>query len=646
MPDQQSAIFAIADRYVDEIAALDPFGATEMGVPGHDADVSDLSPAAQEEQAALMRRTLAALDAAQAQGGDDELARAVMRDALSGEVERIAAGDYFYEVRNTAGPIQTLVEVFELMPRANEEDWRNIISRLEKLPEAANTLQARLEEGMRRRQLSARRQVEEAIRQLTRFAGNNPEVAPAFAGLAHDLEESEADSPALRAELERAIGHGRQAFVAIHGFLTDRYLPVAPVQEAAGLERYARAARRFLGSELDLEETYAWGWEEVARLLAEMRRTADRIQAGAGVAEAAEVLDTDSERTLEGEERLLAWLQELQDRTIAALDRVQVDIPAPARRVEACIAPPGGALAQYYTAPSEDFSRPGRTWYPTGGHTQFHRWRDTTTAYHEGVPGHHLQIALALAQAEHLSRFQRVAVWYPGHGEGWALYAERLMAELSYLDDPGDYLGMLIGQMLRAVRVVVDIGMHLQLPIPRGAPAPLEAGAPWDYDRMLAALTEVARLPADEAQSETVRYLGWPGQAIAYKVGERAWLRIREESRARHGDATAIRGFGDERLIVNMSTWESLAALGDFVYRSAHTAVMRNRRKWFAQLRLYVVLWWVPAGHRPSVAEAEERLRHLDEHGPTPNAFTFQSPYPAPDSAQPLAAREEDLCPV
>lgn len=548
MPDQQSAIFAIASRYVDESAALDPFGATEMGVAGHDAEVSDLSPAAQEQQATLMRRTLADLEAAAAQGADDELARAVLRDSLAGEIERIAAGDYYYEVRNTAGPIQTLVEVFELMPRADEAGWQNIISRLQKLPEAAKTLERRLEEGMRRGQLSSRRQVEEAIRQLTRFAGNNPEVPPAFAALPAELAASPAASPALREELERAIADGRRAFAEIHTFLTQRYLPAAPVAEAAGRERYARAARRFLGSELDLEETYAWGWEEVARLLAEMQRTAERIKPGAGVAKAIERLDADPARTLEGEERLLGWLQDLQDRTILALDGVHFDIPAPARRVEACIAPPGGALAQYYTAPSEDFSRPGRTWYPTGGHTQFHRWRDTTTAYHEGVPGHHLQIALALAQAEHLSRFQRVAVWYPGHGEGWALYAERLMAELGYLEDPGDYLGMLIGQMLRAVRVVVDIGMHLQLAIPRGAPAPLEAGASWSYERMLAALTEVARMPADEAQSETVRYLGWPGQAIAYKVGERAWLQIREECRARHGDAFSLNTFHNTAL--------------------------------------------------------------------------------------------------
>ena len=214
--------------------------------------------------------------------------------------------------------------------------------------------------------------------------------------------------------------------------------------------------------------------------------------------------------------------------------------------MQASIRRTGGSLAQYYTAPSEDFSRAGRIWYPTGGHTRFHRWRDTTMAYHEGVPGHHLQIALALHQAQRLTRFQRLAVWYPGHGEGWALYAERLMAELGFLADPGDYLGMLLGQMHRAVRVVVDIGVHAELPIPRSSS--FEPGQPWTYARMLAFLMEQAQLPEDLARSEVLRYLGWPGQAIAYKVGERAWLQIREESRARHGAAFSLREFHNRAL--------------------------------------------------------------------------------------------------
>jgi hypothetical protein len=112
------------------------------------------------------------------------------------------------------------------------------------------------------------------------------------------------------------------------------------------------------------------------------------------------------------------------------------------------------------------------------------------------------------------------------------------------------------------------------------------------------------------------------------------------------GDATAIRPFDDERLMVNMSTWESIEALGDYVYRSTHTEVMRRRREWFHHMQVYLALWWVPAGHRPTVEEAKERLAHLEAHGPTPFAFTFKHVFPPPGSAGAIAAREDDLCPA
>jgi hypothetical protein len=113
------------------------------------------------------------------------------------------------------------------------------------------------------------------------------------------------------------------------------------------------------------------------------------------------------------------------------------------------------------------------------------------------------------------------------------------------------------------------------------------------------------------------------------------------------GDATAVRAFDDERIIVNLSVWDSIEALADFTYRSDHTTVMRRRREWFHQMReVYAALWWVPAGHRPSVEEARERLEHLRRHGPTPHAFGFRQPFPPPGSTTAVEAREDDLCPA
>jgi hypothetical protein len=113
------------------------------------------------------------------------------------------------------------------------------------------------------------------------------------------------------------------------------------------------------------------------------------------------------------------------------------------------------------------------------------------------------------------------------------------------------------------------------------------------------------------------------------------------------GDATGIRAFDDDRLIVNMSVWESIEHLAEFVYRSDHVAVMRRRREWFERMRLHMALWWIPVGHTPTVTEAEERLAHLRDLGPSPFAFTFKQRFPAP-GAEITPRLDEDLlgCPA
>jgi uncharacterized protein (DUF885 family) len=292
--------------------------------------------------------------------------------------------------------------------------------------------------------------------------------------------------------------------------------------------------------ELDAVETYQWGWDDLRRIDAEMAAEADKIVPGGTVGEAKALLESDPARAIEGEERLRAWLQDLMDTTIANLDGKHFDIPEPIKRVEAMIAPPGGAAAMYYTGPSEDLSRPGRTWYPTLGKTKFPLWGEVSIAFHEGVPGHHLQIGQVRFLAGKLSRFQRITA-LSGYAEGWALYAERLMDELGYLSVPDFRLGQLRAQAMRAVRVIVDIGMHLPLAIP--ADESFHPGETWTPD--LAEEFAVARshFPADFMHSEIVRYLGWPGQAISYKIGERVWLDSREEVKRMQGPAFDLKAF-------------------------------------------------------------------------------------------------------
>ena len=188
----------------------------------------------------------------------------------------------------------------------------------------------------------------------------------------------------------------------------------------------------------------------------------------------------------------------------------------------------------YYTGPSEDFTRPGRMWWSVpDGIEDFSPWREVTTVYHEGVPGHHLQIAQTAYRSELLNRWQRLLCFCSGHAEGWALYAERLMDELGYLDDPADRLGMLDAQSFRAARVVVDIGMHLELEIPRDNPFGFHPGETWTPELGLAFMRDHCAMEDAFLRFEVNRYLGWPGQAPSYKVGERIWLDARAQAQAR-----------------------------------------------------------------------------------------------------------------
>jgi uncharacterized protein (DUF885 family) len=293
---------------------------------------------------------------------------------------------------------------------------------------------------------------------------------------------------------------------------------------------------------VDLEETYAWGWQEFLGIEAELREVARRIAPDEDPRAAAKSLDDDPRYQVMGQTALRAWMQDLSDRAIDDMADKHFDIPGPVRRLECLIAPPGGTIGRYYTPPSDDFSRPGQMWWSDEpGREVFSTWRETTTVYHEGVPGHHLQIATQVYRRDQLNDYQRLLAGTSGHAEGWALYAERLTRELGYLDDDGLLLGLLDAQLFRAARVIVDIGMHLELEIPGGAR--FSEGKRWTGELGLEFMRTRTLLEPATAADEIDRYLGWPGQAPSYKVGERVWLSGRDDARRRHGSSFDLKAF-------------------------------------------------------------------------------------------------------
>ncbi|MDQ1012222.1 uncharacterized protein (DUF885 family) [Streptomyces sp. V4I23] len=520
----------VADAYVDALVELDPIAGTYLGVKGSSGLLPDFSPAGQEEIADLARATLAGLHAAEKLPGADSDAERrcarLLRERLTAELAVHEADEGLRTVSNLRSPAHAVREVFTVTPTRTEEDWAAVAERLRAVPRALEGYRASLALGLDRKLFGGPRATRTFVGQMTDWIGGGRSW----------FEDFVADGPSsLRVELDVAAGTATESLVALRDWVRDVYAPaVADAPDTVGRERYARWARYFNGTDLDLDEAYAYGWSEYHRLLGEMEAEADKILPGAGPWEALAHLDAHGEH-IEGEEEVRAWLQKLMDDAIAALDGTHFELAERVRRVESCIAPPGGAAAPYYTVPSEDFSRPGRTWLPTRGETRFPVYDLVSTWYHEGVPGHHLQLAQWVHVADRLSRYQATIGMVSANAEGWALYAERLMDELGFLPDPERRLGYLDAQMMRACRVIVDIGMHLGLRIP--ADSPFRPGERWTPDLAQEFFGNHSGRPADFVESELTRYLSMPGQAIGYKLGERAWLLGRENARRAHGDA-------------------------------------------------------------------------------------------------------------
>jgi uncharacterized protein (DUF885 family) len=534
------SIDSIAAEYVERTVALDPSFATYAGIAGRDHELPDLSADGFAERAELDRSTLAALEAAEAPGLREQVARAAMRERLAIVVERYDAGDTTSELNVIESWVQGVRQLFDLMPTEGEEAAANIAARMAGVPEAYRQFSQTLLSAARNGRPPARLQVEEVAKQCADWS--KPEDS-FYSGLAERLTGA---PDSLRGELDAAARAATAATAGLASFLTRELLPLAREKDACGPEVHARASRFFLGAAVDPQEAYAWSWEEIARLRAEQARVSNLIKPGATREEAMAILDEDSARRIEGRENFRAWMQELGDRAISELNGKHFDIPQPARRIEALIAPvnDGGI---YYSAPSEDWSRPGRMWWSVpSGLDSFATWKEVTTVYHEGVPGHHLQISHTLAEQENLNRWQRLMCWVSGHGEGWATYAERLMGELGYLDDPGAHLGMLDMQLMAASNVALDIGVHLELEIPAGTGWP--EGERWNAEIAWEFLRAHSSWDEKRLRFELHRYLGWPGQVLSYKLGERIWLQARDEAKARGGDTFSLKDFHTKAL--------------------------------------------------------------------------------------------------
>ncbi|MEY3408056.1 MAG: hypothetical protein RL038_1117 [Actinomycetota bacterium] len=504
-----SKVFDFADHLVSEMAERDPMLAIELGIPIN--ALPDYSVAKNLADLDFYNRKLEELNALIAESHFDEVAISVMRERLNVWRDGLLAEDYLSDLNNLASPIQNLRMIFDLLP-ADAMDSGLWVALVTGLPAALNSYRETLETGLSLNKSASARQARTAAKQCFDFGAYFTKTAAE-----NGTGVAEAEIAAL-------------SFEQFGDWLESTYAEKTQSQDGVGPERYEREIRRWTGAKVDAFALHEWGWQELTSIYQRMQQVAEKIAPGTTPAGISKVLDADERYVITGEAEILAFLRKITDTAIAELRDSHFKIDPKIEFCDIKIAPEGSASAPYYMPPAEDFSRAGTTFLPKLGTDKFHTWHLVSTWYHEAVPGHHLQMGATMLMDEQLSRFQRTVGWTSGYAEGWALYAERLMDELGYFSDSGFEMGFLSAQALRAARVVVDTGMHLGLKTPVNALG-IEPGQPIDYEFSRNLLQTHALQAPDVAESETIRYLGLPAQAISYKLGEKMILELREAAK-------------------------------------------------------------------------------------------------------------------
>lgn len=529
-------IWQLSENVVDELAELSPVDATHVGVAGHDGEWTDFSPDGIDKAAAYFRSLRERIShVAEPEDKWGNRAWRVAREFADSQVAWAEDEDRYRHLRMLAAPLDDVRAIFDVMDTETPRGRADVTSRLQTVPEAVAEIRETLTAGLERELVSARRQVLGVVEQCATHAGPNSALL--------QIPGTLANAGAGASDVALAVGAAQsaaRAFGEIGAWLESVYLPKASEKDAVGRERYERASHHFLGMEVDQEETYAWGWDQIEMIRSEMEDLAGQIEPGAARHDVVELLNSDRARMTHRDD-FAAVMQERQVQALEELAGSHFDIPESVRRVETRLAPLGSFLGAYYVGPSEDFVRPGSVWFSIGDNEYVPLWENVTTAYHEGFPGHHLQVGTQLSRQEHSSRLQRVWIWNSGSGEGWALYSERLMRELGYFEKPEFEFGTLAASMMRACRVAIDIGSHLELPIPESQP--FHPGEPWTFATAVEMMEDYAGQLPDYAASEVTRYLGWPGQAPSYKIGERVILELREEMKRRRGPDFDLKQF-------------------------------------------------------------------------------------------------------
>ena len=419
------------------------------------------------------------------------------------------------------------------VPVTNREQVEQALARMAAYPRRVDQELVLLREGLALRWVPPREVLERVLAQI------DGQLAPAldqspffdpFTRLGKDIPAAEQD--ALKARGRQAVDEQvLPALRRLRAFVADEYWPAAPPSGAlgtypGGADVYAHEVRSNTTTELGPAQIHAIGLRELARLRGEMEAVMKEVKFEGDFAAFVKVLNTDPKFFHTGPEALLAGYRDIAKRIDPELPKLFAELPRAPYGVRAMPAHQGSDAAEYYDGPALDGSQPG--WFNANAQAWKTRpiWGMETLVAHETVPGHHLQIARAVELGE-LPKFRRGG-GFTVYGEGWALYAETLGFDLGLYKDPYSRFGHLQWQAFRAARLVVDTGIHAM---------------GWSRQRAIDFMVERTGEKPDFVASEVDRYMSWPGQALAYMIGQLKIVELRDRAKVRLGERFDIRKF-------------------------------------------------------------------------------------------------------
>ena len=517
-----------------------PEWASLLGDKRYNDKLSDFSQAAIDADLKQTAEFLKKFEAIDTTGfpAQEEINKELMVRNLRLTVEGARFKNHEMPVAQNSGIHIDMPMIANMLPFATVKDYEDYIARLRQLPRLFQETTVQMQNGMRNRLMPPKFLIPKIAKQSQGIASQKPEESP-FAEPLKQFPDtfSEADKKRLSAGVLDAIRKDVQpAYKKFATFVKTSYEPKGRMQPGLwslpdGKARYAYAVKSSTTTEQTPEEIHALGLSEVKRIETEMQKVAQKL-GHKDTKSLNAAMEKDPALHPKSRQEIIDLYKKYTDQMYPKLPQLFGILPKAKVEIVAIeeFREKDASGAQYNPG-SVDGSRPGRVMVNTGDFAKRTTSTIETTALHEGVPGHHMQIAIA-QEIEGLPMFRQQGN-YTSYAEGWALYSERLGTELGFFSDPYSYYGHLQDEMLRAIRLVVDTGLHHKQ---------------WTRKQVVDFFHDHSGIGEVEVQSETDRYIVWPGQALGYKVGQLKILELRDYAKAQLGSSFDLRAFHDQIL--------------------------------------------------------------------------------------------------